>query len=55
MALNAIEDLQLDFGAVDVVVSGYSDNSFVLEVNTAPGIEGTTVKKYVEAIEGWYE
>lgn len=52
VALNAIEDLQLDFGAVDVVVSGYSDNSFVLEVNTAPGIEGTTVKKYVEAIEG---
>ena len=55
VALNAIEDLQLDFGAVDVVVSGYSGGAFVLEVNTAPGIEGTTVEKYVEAIEDWYE
>ena len=52
MALNAIEDLQLDFGAVDVVVSGYSGGAFVLEVNSAPGLEGTTVQKYVEAIEG---
>ena len=55
VALNAIEDLQLDFGAVDVVVSGYSGGAFVLEVNSAPGLEGTTVEKYVEAIEGWYE
>ena len=55
VALNAIEDLQLDFGAVDVVVSGYSGGAFVLEVNSAPGIEGTTVEKYVEAIESWYE
>ena len=52
VALNAIEDLQLDFGAVDVVVSGYSGGAFVLEVNSAPGIEGTTVQKYVDAIEG---
>ena len=55
VALNAIEDLQLDFGAVDVVVSGYSGGAFVLEANSAPGLEGTTVQKYVEAIEGWYE
>ena len=52
VALNAIEDLQLDFGAVDVVVSGYSGGAFALEVNTAPGLEGTTVLKYCEAIEG---
>ena len=38
-----------------MVVSGYSGGAFVLEVNTAPGIEGTTVEKYVEAIEDWYE
>ena len=55
VALNAIEDLQLDFGAVDVVVSGYSGGAFVLEANSAPGLEGTTVEKYVEAIESWYE
>ena len=55
VALNAIEDLQLDFGAVDVVVSGYSGGAFVLEANSAPGLEGTTVQKYVEAIESWYE
>ena len=51
VALNAIEDLQLDFGAVDVIVSGYSGGAFVLEVNSAPGCEGTTVLRYCDAIE----
>ena len=35
-----------------MVVSGYSGGAFVLEANSAPGLEGTTVQKYVEAIEG---
>lgn len=47
----AVNDLSLDFAAVDVVVSGYSGKSFVLEANSAPGVAGTTVIKYADAIE----
>lgn len=53
VAIEAIEDLQLDFGAVDIVKSSYSGKAFVLEVNTAPGLEGTTVQKYAYAIESF--
>lgn len=52
-ALNAIEAIGLDFGAVDVIWNDRLGQSFVLEVNTAPGIEGITLNKYVEAIEKW--
>lgn len=51
VAIEAIEDLQLDFGAVDVVKSSYSGKAFCLECNSAPGCEGTTVLKYASAIE----
>jgi len=44
----AVRSLGLDFGAVDVL---YKDNTaFILEVNTAPGIEGTTLSKYKEEL-----
>lgn len=49
-AVNAVDALGLDFGAVDVVVSSRRNAPFVLEVNTAPGLEGTTLKNYSEAI-----
>ena len=54
-ALYAIEDLELDFGAVDVVKSSYSGKGFVLEVNTAPGLEGSTVVSYCNAIENYIQ
>lgn len=38
----------LDFGAVDVVYNAHSDRAYVLEINTAPGLEGTTVDDYVQ-------
>lgn len=40
----------LDFGAVDVIYSSKAKKAYVLEVNTAPGLTGTTLDKYVEAI-----
>jgi hypothetical protein len=39
--------MQLDFGAYDVVTND-SGQAFVLEVNTAPGLAGTTLDKYRE-------
>lgn len=48
----AIHDMNLDFGAVDVIVErgGPLERAavYVLEVNTAPGMEGTTVQRYAE-------
>lgn len=43
-AVKAVEALGLDFGAVDVISRGTS--AWVLEVNTAPGLTGTTLETY---------
>lgn len=48
-ALAAVEALGLDFGAVDIIWNERSDTYYVLEVNCAPGLTGTTLGKYVEA------
>jgi hypothetical protein len=45
-AIKAVEICGLDFGAVDVIFNNYRDKAFVLEVNTAPGLEGTTLETY---------
>lgn len=48
----AVHDLNLEFGAVDVIVERGGPlreaNVYVLEVNTAPGMEGTTVERYAQ-------
>lgn len=48
-ALLAIEASGLDFGAVDVIWNDFYQKATVLEINTAPGLEGTTLDKYTEA------
>lgn len=45
---NMLRELKLDFAAFDFMVK--DGNVIVLEANTAPGLEGTTIKKYSEAI-----
>lgn len=50
-AIDAVATLGLDFGAADVIWNDKDKKAYVLEVNTAPGIEGTTVQKYVEAFK----
>jgi len=47
----AIGALGLDFGAVDVIWNNRQGQAYVLEVNTAPGLEGSTVESYANAIE----
>ena len=37
----------LDFGAVDVIYNHQQARAYVLEINTAPGLEGQTVADYV--------
>lgn len=49
VALQAISALNLSFGAVDIAYREKENQAFVLEVNTAPGIEGVTVQRYVDA------
>lgn len=49
-ATNSIMVLGLDFGAVDLLLT--SDlRVMVLEVNSAPGLSGSTLSKYVEAFK----
>lgn len=42
-AVAAVAALGLDFGAVDVIIEESSGEAFVLEVNTAPGLEAKPV------------
>jgi glutathione synthase/RimK-type ligase-like ATP-grasp enzyme len=41
----------LDFGAVDVIWNEHEGNAYVLEINTAPGLEGTTITDYATPIK----
>ena len=43
----AVSALGLDFGAVDLLYR--KGVPYVLEINTAPGLQGTTLTKYIEA------
>ena len=48
LAIKAVSSLGLDFGAVDIIYNKTKNSYYVLEVNTAPGIENTTAKHYAE-------
>lgn len=43
----AVQQLGLDFGAVDIRTSAAGSVMKILEVNTAPGLTGTTLNNYV--------
>jgi glutathione synthase/RimK-type ligase-like ATP-grasp enzyme len=49
-ALAAVEAMSLDFGAVDIIWNKHYDRAYVLEINTAPGIEGATIDAYASAV-----
>jgi len=49
VAQRAVSSLGLNFGAVDVIFG--NGIATVLEVNTAPGLDGTTLVKYAQAIK----
>lgn len=45
--------LPLDFGAVDVIWNEKQKRAYVLEVNTAPGLEGSTIENYSKAFKSF--
>jgi glutathione synthase/RimK-type ligase-like ATP-grasp enzyme len=52
-AIKAVAALGLDFGAVDIIQHAVKGGGwYVLEVNTACGLSGKTVDKYVEQFRG---
>lgn len=50
-AVNSVQLCGLHFGAVDMIWNEYQKKGYVLEVNTAPGLQGGTVQKYQQGIE----
>lgn len=55
MCKKAIITLGLDFGAVDVIYNEKFNTYTILEVNTAPGLAGTTLEKYVQLFTELYK
>lgn len=49
LAVSAVRALGLHFGAVDIIECTEDKTFRVLEVNTAPGITGTTLENYISA------
>lgn len=50
VALSAVSSLGFTQGAVDIVYNKKKNKCYALEVNSRPGMEGSTVKKWAEAI-----
>lgn len=49
-AIAAVKCLGLDFGAVDIVWNERANQCYVLEVNSAPGLEGSSVDIYTNEL-----
>jgi len=50
LALKASKVTNSDFKGVDIGYNEKYNELFVIEVNSAPGMEGTTIQQYIEAI-----
>lgn len=46
-------NIGLDFGAVDVIYNEKTGRAYVLEINTAPGLEGQTIEDYAAFFRGF--
>lgn len=49
-AIRAVKAIGLDFGAVDCCVDN-AGHPYIIEVNSAPGLQGTTLEKYIETFQ----
>jgi len=50
LAIDALKALDLDFGAIDIIY-GHDGKLYVLEVNTAPGLDNKTAELYAESLK----
>jgi glutathione synthase/RimK-type ligase-like ATP-grasp enzyme len=50
LAISSVACLGLNFGACDIIWNEKENKCYTLEVNTAPGLEGTTLERYSQAI-----
>lgn len=50
LAISSVAALGLSFGACDIIWNEKENKCYTLEVNTAPGLEGTTLEQYAKAI-----
>lgn len=55
VAIEALQALGLEFGAVDIIIDEKSHEPLVLEVNTAAGLEGQTLQSYVDGFRAKLE
>ncbi len=53
-ARRAFQVSGLDFAAVDVIWNKHRNKAYVLELNTAPGLEGTSVEIYASAVKRYF-
>lgn len=53
LSVRATNALGYQLGAVDVVYNEHHGRCYVLEVNSTPGMEGTTLQSYANAIVSW--
>jgi len=51
IAIQSVQACGLDFGAVDILWNEREDLLYVLEVNTAPNLEGTSVLEYASKLQ----
>lgn len=51
LAIGALRALNLQYGAVDVIWNEHEQQAYVLEVNTSPGLSGSTVEVYANAFK----
>jgi glutathione synthase/RimK-type ligase-like ATP-grasp enzyme len=54
LAIRATAALGYNLGAVDIAWNEHHDKLVVFEVNANPGLQGTTLENYANAITGWY-
>lgn len=54
LAIMAVASLDYEYGAVDVIYNEHYNKCYVLEVNSRPGLMGTTLEKYAQAIREVY-
>ncbi len=54
-AIDAVLTLGLDFGAVDIIYNKHLNTSYILEINTAPGLQGETIEKYSNAFTEYFK